>query len=117
RHIVTDAGPRAVVTSGESDAVYPDGTPRWAVEELSLAAAARPGDRDVAELPDDAPAMIVYTSGTTGAAKGAVLSHGNLAANGRTITDAWRISESDRYLAVLPLFHVHGLGNGLHAWL
>jgi malonyl-CoA/methylmalonyl-CoA synthetase len=68
-------------------------------------------------LDGDAPAVIVYTSGTTGAAKGAVLSHNNLAANGINVASCWRITEVDRYLAVLPLFHVHGLGNGIHAWL
>jgi malonyl-CoA/methylmalonyl-CoA synthetase len=61
--------------------------------------------------------LIVYTSGTTGVAKGAVLSHNNLAANGITLTTVWRITDADRYLAMLPLFHVHGLGNGLHSWL
>jgi malonyl-CoA/methylmalonyl-CoA synthetase len=65
----------------------------------------------------DSPAAIVYTSGTTGRAKGAVLTHGNLAANARTLVDAWRITAADRYLAVLPLFHVHGLGNGVCSWL
>ena len=66
---------------------------------------------------DDTPAAIVYTSGTTGRAKGAVLTHGNLAANARTLVEAWRITAEDRYLAVLPLFHVHGLGNGVCSWL
>jgi malonyl-CoA/methylmalonyl-CoA synthetase len=66
---------------------------------------------------DDKPAAIVYTSGTTGRAKGAVLSHGSLAANARTLVGAWRINAEDRYLAVLPLFHVHGLGNGVCCWL
>jgi malonyl-CoA/methylmalonyl-CoA synthetase len=63
------------------------------------------------------PAAIVYTSGTTGRAKGAVLTHGNLAANARVVVEAWRITDADRYLAVLPLFHVHGLGNGVCSWL
>jgi malonyl-CoA/methylmalonyl-CoA synthetase len=49
--------------------------------------------------------------------KGAVLSHGNLAANAANLVAAWRITSADRYLAVLPLFHVHGLGNGVGAWL
>src|SRR5262249_20725125 len=68
-------------------------------------------------LDGDDPALIIYTSGTTGSAKGAVLTHNSLAANGVTLTTVWRISETDRYLAMLPLFHVHGLGNGIHAWL
>jgi malonyl-CoA/methylmalonyl-CoA synthetase len=60
---------------------------------------------------------MIYTSGTTGKPKGAVLTHGNLAANARHLLDAWRVTSSDRYLATLPLFHVHGLGNGICSWL
>ena len=65
---------------------------------------------------DDPPA-IVYTSGTTGRSKGAVLSHNNFAANATNLVTCWRITSDDRYLAVLPLFHVHGLGNGVCSWL
>ena len=61
----------------------------------------------------DAPLAIVYTSGTTGRAKGAVLTHDNFLANAVNVVTCWRITAADRYLAVLPLFHVHGLGNGL----
>ena len=60
---------------------------------------------------------IVYTSGTTGRSKGAVLSHNNFAANAVNLVTCWRITSDDRYLAVLPLFHVHGLGNGVCSWL
>jgi len=117
RHIVGDAEPLAVISSRGSDAAYPPGAPVWFVEELSAGAASRSATRRAATVTGADPALIVYTSGTTGAAKGAVLTHDNLAANGRTLTDAWRITEADRYLAVLPLFHVHGLGNGIHSWL
>ena len=65
----------------------------------------------------DTPAAIVYTSGTTGAAKGAVLTHHNFAVNATNITACWQITAQDRFLLALPLFHVHGLGNGLHCWL
>jgi malonyl-CoA/methylmalonyl-CoA synthetase len=116
-HIIGDADPRAVVMSSDSDATYPDGAVLWPIQELRDGAAARPADRLLTPVEGAAPAMIVYTSGTTGAAKGAVLSHDNLIANGTTITSAWQITDADRYLAVLPLFHVHGLGNGIHAWL
>jgi len=117
RHIVSDSDPKAVVTSSVSDATYPGGATLWPIETLSQCASTRPTTRTLVPLEGDAPAMIVYTSGTTGAAKGAVLSHNNLAANGITITSCWKITDADRYLAVLPLFHVHGLGNGVHAWL
>ena len=68
-------------------------------------------------LDGDAPAGIIYTSGTTGTSKGAVLSHNNFASNAVNLLACWRITEQDRFLLALPLFHVHGLGNGLHCWL
>ncbi|HEU4997108.1 MAG TPA: AMP-binding protein [Gemmatimonadaceae bacterium] len=117
KHIIGDSDPRAVVTSTGSDAVYPENVVRWEVETLTENAGTRPTSRVLVPSNGDAPAMIVYTSGTTGTAKGAVLSHNNLAANGISLTTCWRITEADRYLAVLPLFHVHGLGNGIHTWL
>ena len=117
RHIAADAEPRAIVVADGADAQYPDGVDRWSVESLSSSAERRSSERPRVDVTGDAPAMIVYTSGTTGAAKGAVLSHANLASNARTLVDAWRITDADRYLAVLPLFHVHGLGNGVHSWL
>ena len=64
------------------------------------------------------PAALIYTSGTTGRAKGAVMTHGNLAANAR---DARRVlahhAAPIASCCALPLFHVHGLGNGVHCWL
>ncbi|MBV8116463.1 MAG: AMP-binding protein, partial [Candidatus Eremiobacteraeota bacterium] len=62
--------------------------------------------------PDDA-ALIVYTSGTTGASKGAMLSHRNLAAIATQLLAAWRWQAQDTLLLTLPLFHVHGLVAGL----
>jgi malonyl-CoA/methylmalonyl-CoA synthetase len=115
-HIVGDSEPKAIVTGGP-DAAYPPGVPQWPVRELAHAAEARAPERTEVTLVRDEPALIVYTSGTTGAAKGAMLTHNNLAANGKTLVTAWKITEADRYLAVLPLFHVHGLGNGIHSWL
>lgn len=119
-HIVADAEPRAMVTTGELAGLVPAGTQVWDVEELSREArgtAGPSGPGSTAAPRDDTPAAIVYTSGTTGRAKGAVLTHGNLAANARALLEAWRITARDRYLAVLPLFHVHGLGNGVCSWL
>jgi len=66
--------------------------------------------------PED-PALIVYTSGTTGSPKGAVLSHGNLAAGAAALEEAWRLSSEDRLVLALPLFHVHGLCAGLFTML
>jgi len=60
-----------------------------------------------------APALIVYTSGTTGSPKGAVLTHANLAAGVESLREAWRWKPTDRLVLALPLFHVHGLCAGL----
>jgi malonyl-CoA/methylmalonyl-CoA synthetase len=68
-------------------------------------------------LEGDAPAALVYTSGTTGASKGAILTHNNFAANGLNLATCWQVTDRDRFLLALPLFHVHALGNGLHCWL
>ena len=66
--------------------------------------------------PDD-PGLLVYTSGTTGAPKGALLTHGNLLASAEAVRLAWRWTPEDRLVLTLPLFHVHGLGVGLHGTL
>jgi malonyl-CoA/methylmalonyl-CoA synthetase len=116
-HVLGDAEPAGFVTTAEGAALAPAGTAVWDLAALSSEAALAPSDRPAVDLDERSPAAIVYTSGTTGRAKGAVLSHGNLAANARVLLDAWRITASDRYLAVLPLFHVHGLGNGVCSWL
>ncbi|MBK1711801.1 malonate--CoA ligase [Rubrivivax gelatinosus] len=54
-------------------------------------------------------AAIVYTSGTTGRSKGAMLSHGNLLSNARVLHEAWGWRRDDVLIHVLPIFHVHGL--------
>ena len=54
-------------------------------------------------------AAILYTSGTTGRAKGAMLSHGNLASNAAALRDCWRFADADVLIHALPLFHTHGL--------
>ena len=63
---------------------------------------------DVPRGPDDL-AAILYTSGTTGRSKGAMLSHENLASNARALTQYWQFSSKDVLLHALPIFHTHGL--------
>ena len=62
-------------------------------------------------------AAILYTSGTTGRSKGAMLSHENLASNARTLQQAWHWQAGDVLLHALPLFHVHGLFVACHGAL
>ncbi len=62
-------------------------------------------------------ALIIYTSGTTGQPKGVPLSHGNLLASAHAVRLAWRWTPDDTLALCLPLFHVHGLGVGLHGTL
>ena len=116
-HIVTDAEPKAVVTTRELAAFIPAGTVVWDVDELASAATGQDRSSVRLVIDGDDPAAIVYTSGTTGRSKGAVLTHNNFAVNAVNLLACWRITSDDRYLSVLPLFHVHGLGNGVHAWL
>ncbi len=77
----------------------------------SLMADARTLDPDDAIAARDAGdlAAICYTSGTTGRSKGAMLSHGNLAANALTLHKLWGFEAGDVLLHALPIFHVHGL--------
>ncbi|MGK9052871.1 malonate--CoA ligase [Neorhizobium petrolearium] len=54
-------------------------------------------------------AAILYTSGTTGRSKGAMLSHDNLLSNARSLVESWRFTEKDVLIHALPIFHTHGL--------
>ncbi|KAL7606185.1 hypothetical protein Lser_V15G18145 [Lactuca serriola] len=66
-------------------------------------------------IKDDDPALILYTSGTTGKPKGVVHTHSSILAQVKTLSTAWEYTSSDRFLHCLPLHHVHGLFNALFA--
>ena len=63
---------------------------------------------DAEREPEDL-VVILYTSGTTGRSKGAMLSHGNLLSNAEALAEAWRFTSDDVLLHALPIFHAHGL--------
>jgi malonyl-CoA/methylmalonyl-CoA synthetase len=67
-----------------------------------------PDFTDVARGPDDLAALL-YTSGTTGRSKGAMLSHGNLVSNAGALVETWRFTADDVLIHALPIFHTHGL--------
>jgi malonyl-CoA/methylmalonyl-CoA synthetase len=84
-------------------------TPGISAGSLSdRALAASASFTDAACGPDDL-AAILYTSGTTGRSKGAMLSHDNLSSNALTLVDYWRFTSDDVLLHALPIFHTHGL--------
>jgi malonyl-CoA/methylmalonyl-CoA synthetase len=112
-HILRDAEPRALI----SDEPISASVPVWTRAVLGAAVHSSPAVRPAPQLDGDSPAGIIYTSGTTGTSKGAVLSHNNFAVNALNLLTCWQITANDRFLLALPLFHVHGLGNGLHCWL
>lgn len=75
---------------------------------MDQAKAAAPDFRDVPRSADDL-AAILYTSGTTGRSKGAMLTHRNLFSNAQTLVEYWRFTRDDVLLHALPIFHTHGL--------
>jgi malonyl-CoA/methylmalonyl-CoA synthetase len=93
------AGVAEVVTLGTQG----DGT------LAELARQADPAAGGALAQPAAALAALVYTSGTTGRSKGAMLTRGNLASNAAVLARAWRFTAADTVLHALPLYHVHGL--------
>ncbi len=116
-HIINDASPRAALVDH----------PEWAKwitsidPNIFIAGTSTNLPEGIAPVldqvePED-PALIAYTSGTTGRPKGAVLSQRNLLAGAHSVCLAWKWTEEDRLLLCLPLFHMHGMGVGLHGTL
>ena len=118
RYFVEDAAPTLVICDAGNETDIADicgrdcGTLTLAQDgtgSLSTQANAKPTTYPtVSRGPDDLAALL-YTSGTTGRSKGAMMSHKNLLSNARSLTDLWQITAQDRLIHALPIFHTHGL--------
>jgi malonyl-CoA/methylmalonyl-CoA synthetase len=120
-YFLRDSEPKVVVIRPADRALLGPAAARAGVEQVetlgaegegSLLELARQSDEDPAlprSIGANSPAAIVYTSGTTGRSKGAVLTRTNLASNAAALVEAWRFTSRDIVLHTLPLFHIHGL--------
>ncbi|MFY9780901.1 MAG: AMP-binding protein [Candidatus Baltobacteraceae bacterium] len=108
--VSAQTGPHLAALAAAPPAIDVAEVERWA-EDAAIERASPPPPK-----PDDV-ALIVYTSGTTGRSKGAMLTHGNLAAMAAQLLTSWRWQDRDVLLIALPLFHVHGLCAGLNSSL
>jgi len=126
-YFLTDAEPRIVVCSPEAE---PGLTPLAQQANCIILTLDADGGGTLmgcfSEAPDsdiivpmagDDLASILYTSGTTGRSKGAMLSHANLASNALVLHDYWGWRDGDVLIHALPIFHVHGLFVALHCAL
>ena len=116
-YFIGDAEPRLIVCDPAARAGVAAIAAGARVETLDEAGRGSLADLAEAEAPEFATvdrsdgdlAAIVYTSGTTGRSKGAMLTHANLASNAETLVQAWRFTADDVLIHALPIYHVHGL--------
>lgn len=119
KYFISNASPSLVIVDpAREDALSPIARAEGAkVETLgadgngSLTSKAKGASADFDVVPRDGDdlAAILYTSGTTGRSKGAMLSHDNLLSNAQTLTDYWQFTGQDTLLHALPIYHTHGL--------
>jgi malonyl-CoA/methylmalonyl-CoA synthetase len=105
-HILSDSDPAAILAAPGAGVA----TER---RLIGVDLDARGGGQMPPEPPPEAPALIVYTSGTTGPPKGAVLPRRAISSNLDALADAWEWTADDAVAHGLPLFHVHGLVIGI----
>ncbi len=111
QHVLAHSGTRVVFAAPELAtrvaALAPPGVRVRVTEPDGVAPVATPSVPPVTVAPDD-PALLMYTSGTTGLPKGVLLSHRNVVAAGRAVAQAHGLASADRVLSALPLYHING---------
>ena len=112
-HILNDSDPTLVIADAPRAAIA-HGLGRRVISVDELPRAIAP---PMPDLTPESLAAIMYTSGTTGRPKGAIIDHGAFLAQGRGAMEVWRWTSNDILVHTLPLFHLHGLGMGLHGTL
>jgi malonyl-CoA/methylmalonyl-CoA synthetase len=119
-HFFADAQPRVIVCNPDKlgiIAAMEHGATVLTLDELADRAEELPTVFATVESKPDDLAAILYTSGTTGRSKGAMLTHRNLASNGLALVEAWGFTRGDVLLHALPIYHVHGLFVACHCVL
>ncbi|MGI9290620.1 MAG: malonate--CoA ligase [Gammaproteobacteria bacterium] len=118
-YFVNNAEPAVIICDPEKEQLFSELAKGKTCEVLTLdkngngsfsdATQETPPDFSTVQCKTDDIAVLLYSSGTTGLPKGAMLTHGNLAANTATLVESWGFSETDRLLHALPIYHAHGL--------
>jgi malonyl-CoA/methylmalonyl-CoA synthetase len=119
KYFVTDATPKLVVCAPEHLDLFARLTGELECQVLTLDAkgcgslieksAETPAEFETITCDRDTVAALIYSSGTTGQPKGAMLTHANLIANVNALVETWGFSSADRLLHALPIYHAHGL--------
>ncbi|WP_420606462.1 AMP-binding protein [Novosphingopyxis sp.] len=121
-YFIEDAEPALIICTAAALNTLQTPIRSWTIEAdesgtFAEACAAAIQDETIAQRIDGDVAAILYTSGTTGRSKGAMLTHGNLFSNVTALNEIWRWQDDDVLLHTLPIFHAHGLFVALHCSL
>ena len=114
RYFCSDSGVRTTIVSAPFEELGRALVGTCGVVPLdAMLARERSADASTIAIAEESPALQLYTSGTTGRPKGAVLTHANIGVQQRLVGEAWGFSERDVLLHALPLHHMHGLAIAL----